>query len=91
VAIDMLDDTVVIGLLPAAMVLVGADRVLAGVGRSWAPRWRSLRGLPGAEPEPDARYVAKRRATLMDSALGGKLADSIAATRWVKSFGAEAR
>jgi ATP-binding cassette subfamily B protein len=93
-AIDMLDDTVVIGLLPAAFVLLGATAVLA-----W--RWPVM-GLAVAAGSAIflalsvtlmLRYVspAERSANAMDSALGGKLADAIGCNAVVKSFGAEAR
>jgi ATP-binding cassette subfamily B protein len=93
-AIDLLNDTVLIALLPSAAALLGATLVLG-----W--RW-PLMGLAvaasaalhlGLTAALSVRYVAPaaRLSNAWDTRLGGALSDTIGANAVVKAFGAEAR
>jgi ATP-binding cassette subfamily B protein len=93
-AVDLLDDTLLLALLPASLVLVGSGLLLGS-------HWLSM-GLIVATGA--ALYVslsvtlslnfvspAARLSNAQDTLLGGSLADSITCNAVVKSFGAEAR
>ncbi|MGK9165780.1 ABC transporter ATP-binding protein/permease [Inquilinus limosus] len=93
-AMDLLNDVILVELLPSILVLLGATALLAA-------RWP----LMGAAVAVGValfllvslvlvlRYVAPvaRLANEMDSKLGGNLADSIGCNAVVKTFGAERR
>jgi ATP-binding cassette subfamily B protein len=93
-AVDMLDDTLLLALLPALLVLVGCPLLLG-----W--RWPAMGMVVGAGA---VVYVAisvalslgwiapaARLSNAQDTRLGGALADSITCNTAVKSFGAEER
>jgi len=93
-AVDMLDDTLLLALLPALLVLIGCPLLLG-----W--RWPSMGMLVGAGA---LVYVtisvalslgwiapAARLSNAQDTRMGGSLADAITCNTAVKSFGAEAR
>ena len=93
-AVDMLDDTLLLALLPAVLVLIGCPLLLG-----W--RWPAMGLLVGAGA---LVYVgisvalslgwiapAARLSNAQDTRLGGALADSITCNTAVKSFGAEER
>jgi ATP-binding cassette subfamily B protein len=93
-AVDMLDDTLLLALLPAVLVLIGCPLLLG-----W--RWPGMGLLVAAGA---LVYVAisvalslgwiapaARLSNAMDTRLGGALADSITCNTAVKSFGAEGR
>jgi ATP-binding cassette, subfamily B, bacterial len=93
-AIDLMDDTLLLALLPASLVLVGSGLLLGS-------HWLSM-GLIVATGA--ALYVslsvslslnfvspAARLSNAQDTLVGGALADSITCNAVVKSFGAEAR
>jgi ATP-binding cassette subfamily B protein len=93
-AVDMLDDTLLLALLPALLVLIGCPLLLG-----W--RWPTMGLLVGAGA---LVYVgisvalslgwiapAARLSNAQDTRLGGALADSITCNTAVKSFGAEER
>lgn len=93
-AIDLLNDTVLIALLPSAVALLGATLVL---GVQWP-----LMGLAvaagaalhiGLTATLSLRYVAPaaRLSNAWDTRLGGVLADAIGSNAVVKAFGAELR
>jgi len=93
-AVDMLDDTLLLALLPALLVLIGCPLLLG-----W--RWPAMGMLVGAGA---LVYVsisvglslgwiapAARLSNAQDTRLGGSLADAITCNTAVKSFGAEGR
>ena len=93
-AVDMLDDTLLLALLPALLVLIGCPLLLG-----W--RWPAMGMLVGAGA---LVYVsisvglslgwiapAARLSNAQDTRLGGSLADAITCNTSVKSFGAEGR
>ncbi len=93
-AVDMLDDTLLLALLPALLVLIGCPLLLG-----W--RWPGMGLLVAAGA---VVYVsisvalslgwiapAARLSNAQDTRLGGSLADSITCNTAVKSFGAEGR
>lgn len=93
-AVDLMDDTLLLALLPALLVLAGCPLVLG-----W--RWPMMGVVVGAGA---AVYVcvsvalslgyvapAARLSNAQDTRLGGSLADAITCNTAVKSFGAEAR
>ncbi len=93
-AVDMLDDTLLLALLPALLVLIGCPLLLG-----W--RWPTMGLLVGAGA---LVYVAisvalslgwiapaARLSNAQDTRLGGSLADAITCNTAVKSFGAEGR
>ncbi|WP_159998801.1 ABC transporter ATP-binding protein [Roseomonas sp. 18066] len=93
-AIDLLNDTILIALLPSALVLLGATLMLG-----W--RWPAM-GLLVAGGGLfyvaltlflSLRWVApaSRLSNGWDSRLGGAMADAIGANNVVKAFAAEAR
>ena len=93
-AVDMLDDTLLLALLPALLVLIGCPLLLG-----W--RWPAMGMLVGAGA---LVYVsisvslslgwiapAARLSNAQDTRLGGSLADAITCNTAVKTFGAEER
>ncbi|BDG73065.1 ABC transporter ATP-binding protein [Roseomonas fluvialis] len=93
-ALDLLNDTVLLALLPSVMVLLGSAAMLALVSP-----WLGLVVLVGAlahlalTAALSVLWVApaSRLSNGWDSRLGGALADAIGANAVVKSFAAEAR
>lgn len=93
-ALDLLNDTVLIALLPSVAVLVAAAAMLATLSP-----WLGLIVLLGAAghialtASLSVLWVApaSRLSNRWDSRLGGALADSIGANAVVKAFAAEAR
>lgn len=93
-AVDMMDDTLLLALLPAVLVLAGSSVVL-GV------HWLSMGVLVGlaatcyvvASITLSVGYVAPaaRLSNAQDTHIGAALADAITCNAVVKSFGAEAR
>jgi ATP-binding cassette subfamily B protein len=93
-AIDLLDDTIFIALLPSALVLLGATLLL---GWRW-PLMGALVAVGGIlyvvlTVTLSLRLVAPaaRLSNAWDTRLGGAMADAIGANAVVKAFGAEAR
>ncbi|ONG45373.1 multidrug ABC transporter ATP-binding protein [Pseudoroseomonas deserti] len=93
-AIDLLNDTILIALLPSALVLVGATVTL---GWRW-PAMGLLVAVGGTLYVAmtlflSLRWVAPalRLSNGWDSRLGGAMADAIGANTVVKAFAAEAR
>jgi ATP-binding cassette subfamily B protein len=93
-AVDMMNDTLLLALLPALLVLSGSS-LLLGL------RWPSM-GLivaagstiyVGISIALSLRYVAPaaRLSNAQDTKIGGAMADAITCNTVVKSFGAEAR
>jgi ATP-binding cassette, subfamily B, bacterial len=93
-AVDMMDDTLLLALLPAAMVLGGSSLLLG-----W--RWPSM-GLIVAigatlyvslSITMSLNYVspAARLSNAQDTLVGGSMADAVTCNAVVKSFGAESR
>ncbi len=93
-AVDMMDDTLLLALLPALLVLAGCPLILG-------LRWPAMGLAVGAGA---LAYVgisvalslgwiapAARLSNAQDTRMGGALADSITCNTAVKSFGAEAR
>jgi ATP-binding cassette subfamily B protein len=93
-AVDLMDDTLLLALLPASIVLTGSGLLLG-----W--HWLSMGLIVGTGA---VLYVslsitlslnfvspAARLSNAQDTLLGGALADSITCNAVVKSFGAEAR
>ncbi len=94
-AVDLMDDTLLLALLPALLVLVGSALVLLG----W--HWLSM-GLivamgatlyVGLSIALSLNYVAPaaRLSNAQDTLVGGAMADAVTCNAVVKSFGAEAR
>ncbi|EHM01942.1 ABC transporter, ATP-binding protein [Acetobacteraceae bacterium AT-5844] len=93
-AIDLLNDTVLIALLPSAVVLVGATVLL---GWQW-PLMGLLVAVGGLlyvllTLAMSLRWIAPaaRLSNSWDTKLGGAMADAVGANAVVKAFGAEAR
>jgi ATP-binding cassette subfamily B protein len=93
-AVDLMDDTLLLALLPALLVLTGSSLILG-------LRWPSM-GLivaagstlyVGISIALSLRYVAPaaRLSNTQDTKIGGAMADAITCNTVVKSFGAEAR
>jgi ATP-binding cassette, subfamily B, bacterial len=93
-AVDMMDDTLLLALLPASMVLGGSSLLLG-----W--HWLSM-GLivaigatlyVGLSITLSLNYVspAARLSNAQDTLVGGAMADAVTCNAVVKSFGAEAR
>ena len=93
-AVDLMDDTLLLALLPASMVLVGSGLLLG-----W--HWLSM-GLivatgatlyVGLSIALSLNFVspAARLSNAQDTRVGGSLADAVTCNAVVKSFGAEAR
>ncbi len=93
-ALDQLDDTVILALFPACIVLLGSSLLLA-----WHWPMMGLLVLVGAityiavAATLSVKFVgpAASLSNQWDTRLGGVLADSITCNAVVKSFGAEAR
>ncbi|HEX4064504.1 MAG TPA: ABC transporter ATP-binding protein [Acidobacteriaceae bacterium] len=93
-AVDLMDDTLLLALLPALLVLAGCPLVLG-------LRWPAMGLLVGAGATVyvaisvalSLGYVAPaaRLSNAQDTRMGGALADAITCNTAVKSFGAEAR
>src|ERR1700676_2889708 len=93
-ALDLLNDTILMALLPSLMVLLGSV-ILLGL------HWRSLGlvvALGAAVYIPmivlfSTRYIAPaaRVSNAWDTKVGGTLADALTCNAVVKSFGAETR
>ncbi|MFT4112223.1 ABC transporter ATP-binding protein [Silvibacterium sp.] len=93
-AVDMLDDILLLDLLPALVVLIGASFLLG-----W--RWPVMGALVGAGAVAyitisivlSVYYVspASRLSNAQDTRIGAAMADSITCNTVVKSFGAEQR
>ncbi|HZZ40501.1 MAG TPA: ABC transporter ATP-binding protein [Acidobacteriaceae bacterium] len=93
-AVDMIDDTLLLALLPALLVLAGCP-LLLGL------RWTSMGLLVAAgalayvaiSVGMSLGYVAPaaRLSNAQDTRIGGALADAITCNTAVKSFGAEGR
>ena len=93
-AVDLMDDTLLLGLLPAVVILVGSSVVLGA-------HWLSMGLLVAAAASVfitvsialAVGYVAPaaRLSNAQDTQVGGALADSITCNAVVKSFGAEVR
>src|ERR1700677_2478508 len=93
-AVDLMDDTLLLALLPASLVLVGSALVLGF-------HWLSM-GLivatgatlyVGLSIALSLKFVspAARLSNAQDTLVGGSLADAVTCNAVVKSFGAEAR
>src|SRR5271168_5044221 len=93
-AVDLMDDTLLLALLPASLVLVGSALMLGS-------HWPSM-GLivatgatlyVGLSIALSLNFVspAARLSNAQDTLVGGALADSVTCNAVVKSFGAEAR
>ena len=93
-AVDLMNDTLLLALLPALVVLTGSSLVLGS-------RWVSMgllvavaaTGYIATSVALSVGYVAPaaRLSNAQDSRIGAALADSITCNAVVKSFGAEAR
>jgi ATP-binding cassette subfamily B protein len=93
-AVDMMDDTLLLALLPALLVLAGCPLILG-------LRWPAMGLLVGAgalvyvgiSVALSLGYVAPaaRLSNAQDTRMGGALADAITCNTAVKSFGAEGR
>ncbi len=93
-AVDLMDDTLLLALLPASLVLVGSALVLGS-------HWLSM-GLivatgatlyVGLSVALSLNFVspAARLSNAQDTLVGGSLADAVTCNAVVKAFGAEAR
>jgi ATP-binding cassette subfamily B protein len=93
-AVDLMDDTLLLALLPASLVLLGSGLLLGS-------HWLSM-GLivaigailyVGLSVTMSLQYVspAARLSNAQDTLMGGALADAVTCNAVVKSFGAEAR
>lgn len=93
-ALDLLDDTLLIALLPSLVVLVGSAVVLS---LYWPVMGlvviAGALGYVGMTAGLSLLYVAPaaRLANQWDTKLGGALADAVSCNAVVKAFGAEAR
>ncbi len=93
-AVDLMDDTLLLALLPALVALTGSALVL---GARWPGMGLLLIAASGVYVTISialaTRYVAPaaRLSNAQDTRLGGALADSITCNAVVKSFGAESR
>jgi ATP-binding cassette, subfamily B, bacterial len=93
-AVDVMDDTLLLALLPALLVLIGSS-LLLGL------RWPSMGVFVAAASTIyvgvsivlSLNYVAPaaRLSNAQDTRIGGAMADAITCNTVVKSFGAEAR
>jgi ATP-binding cassette subfamily B protein len=93
-AVDLMDDTLLLGLLPALVILVGSSLVL---GAHW-PGMGLLVAVAAivfitVSIALAVGYVAPaaRLSNAQDTRVGGALADSITCNAVVKAFGAEVR
>jgi ATP-binding cassette subfamily B protein len=93
-AVDLMDDTLLLSLLPAFVALLGSALVL---GTRWPGMGLLLVAASAAYVAISVvlatRYVAPaaRLSNAQDTRLGGALADSITCNAVVKAFGAERR
>ncbi len=93
-ALDLLNDTILIALLPSAVVLVGSAAVLAFY---WPAMGLlvilSAAAYVGMTAALSLAYVAPaaRLANQWDTRVGGALADAMSCNAVVKAFGAEVR
>ena len=93
-AVDLMDDTLLLALLPAFIALTGSAVVL---GARWPGMGLLLTAASAAyiaiSVTLATRYVAPaaRLSNAQDTRLGGALADSITCNAVVKAFGAEGR
>ena len=93
-ALDLLNDTVLIALLPSVTMLVGATVLL---GTHWPVMGlRRRRGFTAVHHGDGGRVARHRRAAarlgnLWDTRMGGALADAVSCNAVVKAFGAETR
>src|SRR5215475_2127042 len=93
-AVDLMNDTLLLALLPALLVLVGSSLVLGA-------HWPSMGLLVGVgaicyvamSVSLSLGYIspAARLSNAQDTRLGGSIADSITCNTVVKAFGAENR
>ncbi len=93
-AVDMMDDTLLLALLPALLVLCGSSIILA-------MRWPSMGLLVAAgavcyvamSVSLSLGYIspAARLSNVQDTRVGGAMADAITCNAVVKAFGAENR
>jgi ATP-binding cassette subfamily B protein len=93
-AVDLMNDTLLLALLPALLVLIGSSLVLGA-------RWPGMGLFVAAAATVyvaisialSVGYVAPaaRLSNAQDTRIGGALADSVTCNAVVKSFGAEAR
>ncbi|WP_083615079.1 ABC transporter ATP-binding protein [Paraburkholderia sp. SOS3] len=93
-ALDLLNDTLLITLMPSCVMLIGTTIVL---GARW-PVMGAIVGVGsllyiGVTATLSLRYVAPsaRLANMWDTRLGGSLADAVSCNAVVKAFGAEHR
>ncbi len=93
-AVDLMNDTLLLSLLPAVVVLAGSSLVL---GARWPGLGLVVAGAASAYVVISIAlavgYVAPaaRLSNAQDTRVGGALADSITCNAVVKSFGAESR
>ena len=93
-ALDLLNDTLLVALLPSAVVLIGSAAVLA---LYWPVMGLAVivgsAAYVGMTTALSLLYVAPaaRLANQWDTKLGGSLADAVSCNAVVKAFGAEAR
>src|SRR6202167_2869620 len=93
-AVDLMDDTLLLALLPASLVLVGSGLLLGS-------HWLSMGVIVatgatlyvGLSIALSLNFVspAARLSNAQDTLVGGSLADAVTCNAVVKSFGAEAR
>jgi ATP-binding cassette, subfamily B, bacterial len=93
-ALDLLNDTILLALLPSLAVLLGSMILL---GLHW-PSLGAVIGIGAAVYLPvivvlSTRYIAPaaRVSNALDTRVGGTLADAMTCNAVVKSFGAESR
>lgn len=93
-AVDLMDDTLLLALLPALVVLIGSSAVL---GARWPSMGMIVAGAAVVYVVLSVRlavgYVAPaaRLSNAQDTRIGATLADSITCNAVVKAFGAELR
>ena len=93
-ALDLLNDTILMALLPSLVMLVGSTVLLGCLLADDGPdRCGRLARLYRADGRLSLGYVAPaaRLANAWDTKLGGSLADAVSCNAVVKAFGAEAR
>src|SRR5271170_7075243 len=93
-AVDLMDDTLLLALLPASIVLVGSGLLL---GSHWLAMGLMVAVgatlYVGLSITLSLHYVAPaaRLSNAQDTLVGGSMADAVTCNAVVKSFGAEAR
>ncbi|KVE28803.1 multidrug ABC transporter ATP-binding protein [Burkholderia singularis] len=93
-AVDLLNDTLLVALLPSVAILVGATLLL---GAHWPVMGVVVGGgsiaFIAVTATMATRFVAPaaRLSNMWDTRMGGALADAISCNAVVKAFGAEAR